>query len=98
MVNDRIDELEEFYDENRNDLTWYGADENPDKLLEYKDRMKEVVEEISEEYGVETGDYAGRAGEMLASRVQEELEVPMGNPGDGNKSPNFDKARALLGE
>lgn len=98
-VDDRIDELEEFYDENRNELSFYGADEDPETLLEYQQMVKEVVSEIAEEYGVEApGKYAGKAREMLAGRVKEELDAPMGSPGEGHQEPDFDTARALLGE
>ena len=107
MVNDRIDELEEVYDENRNKLTYEGADRNPEPAIEYDGKVKNFVsdlsetvqERIEENYSAEVAQqYAEKAGEMLAERVEEELRTPFGNPGEGSKSPNFDKARRLLGE
>lgn len=99
MVVDRIDELEEFYDENRNELSFYGADENPETLMEYQEMVREVVSEIAEEYGLDSPEkYSGKAGEMLAGRVKEELDAPMGNPGEGHEEPDFNTARSLLGE
>lgn len=98
MVLDFIDELEEFYDEKRSELSWYGADEDPDASIEYSKKVDEVVEKIEEEYGTDQGEYAGKVGTMVADRVREELEAPMGGPGEGHQDPNFDKARSLLGE
>lgn len=98
-VYDRIDELEEFYDENRNELSFYGADKDPETLLEYQNMVKEVVREVAEEYsGDVPEEYAGKAREMLAGRVKKELDAPMGSPGEGHQSPNFEKSRELLGE
>lgn len=102
-----IDELQEFYDENRNHLTYEGADRNPEKSIEYKRKvedfmsnLKETVQEkIEEDYSAELAQqYAEKAGEMLAERVGEELENPLSRPGEGGKSPDFEKARKLLGE
>ena len=98
VVDVGLDELEEFYDRNRSHMSWYGSDENPEKLLKYRKQVEEIVQAISENYGVESGDYAGRCGEMLASRVREELEVPLGSPSEGHETPNFDRANSLLGE
>lgn len=98
MVFEVIDELQQFYDENRSELSWYGADEDPEALIEYSNRVDNVVDKIEEEYSTNGNSYAGKAGPMLASRVREELEVPMGSPGEGHQDPNFDKARSLLGE
>ena len=103
----RVDELEEFYNQNRKDLTFEGADRNPDTAIEYNNEVKDFLEELSnsvqqkirENYSTETAkQYAEKAGEMLAERVGEELKNPYGRPGDGGDSPNFDTARRLLGE
>lgn len=98
MVFDVIDELQQFYDDNRSELSWYGADDDPDTVIEYSNRVDDLVDKIEEEYGTNEEGYAGKVGPMLASRVREELEVPMGSPGEGHQDPNFDKARSLLGE
>ena len=107
MKDNGINELEEFYNENGRDMTYFGADENPEKFIEYEGRVSDFVSELSDtvqeriedNYAAEVAhEYAEKAGEMLAERVEEELRTPFGNPGEGSKSPNFDKARRLLGE
>lgn len=79
----KVEELEEFYNENRRDMSFYHADEDPSTLLEYRNMVQTLVNNVESEYDEEVGETL-------------KAELTPGFESQGEEGPNFESAHQTL--